>query len=142
MLLHKPGVSAQHKGPDGLSRNVEGRDQLILAKSSGWEHWRDRIKGITKALREGIAEEDDDQELLTVDKVPPEELKPFPHAQGLAVSLNYEHKSQEHKFSGTARGDKAARGKVAEVTVKEIVNTQKQKAKHHQITKEKHETNR
>ena len=40
LLLHRPGVSALHKGPDGLSRNVEGRDQLILAKSSEWKGYR------------------------------------------------------------------------------------------------------
>ena len=29
IVLHRPGASALHKGPDGLSRNPEGRDSLI-----------------------------------------------------------------------------------------------------------------
>ena len=75
LLYHRPGVNALHKGPDGLSRNVEGRDQLILAKSSDWEGWRERIKGIQQSLRDGTAE-DEDQEAVTTDKVPVEALKP------------------------------------------------------------------
>ena len=58
------------------------------------------------ALRDGTAE-DEEQEARTVDKVPEKELKPFPHAKGLAVSLNYERKSQEHKYGGTASGDES-----------------------------------
>ena len=45
LLLHRPGVSALHKGPDGLSRNVEGRDRLILARSADWDEMRNRIRG-------------------------------------------------------------------------------------------------
>ena len=29
LLLHRAGASSLHKGPDGLGRNVEGRDHLI-----------------------------------------------------------------------------------------------------------------
>ena len=43
LLLYRPGTSALHRGPDGLSRNVEGRDRLILAGSSDWEQYRTRI---------------------------------------------------------------------------------------------------
>ena len=43
LLLHRPGASALHKGPDVLSRNVEGRDQLILSKSTEWTGYRNRI---------------------------------------------------------------------------------------------------
>ena len=69
-----------------MSRNVEGRDQLILAKSAECDYRRDRIKGITRALRDGTAE-DEEQEARTVDKVPKEELKPSPNAKGLAASI-------------------------------------------------------
>ena len=34
LLLHRPGVSAMHKGPDRISRNPEGRGQLILDKAA------------------------------------------------------------------------------------------------------------
>ncbi len=114
MLIHRPGLSALHKGPDRISRNVEGRDQLLLAKSSEYEYWRDRIKGIATALRDGTAE-DEEPTALTVDQVPEEKLKPFPHTKGLAVSLNYERRAHEHKFGGTARGDKGAGKGLADV---------------------------
>ena len=45
LLLHRPGASALHRGPDGLSRNVEGRDQLILAKDQEWAGYRKQIMG-------------------------------------------------------------------------------------------------
>ena len=40
-----------------MSRNVEGRDQLILAKSSEWEGYRARIKGVAEKIRSGEAED-------------------------------------------------------------------------------------
>ena len=97
-MLHRPGASALHKGPDGLSRNVEGRDQLILAKSTEWTHYRRRIRGICDDIVEGKAD-DDEQEALTVEKVEkenPERLKPLPYDQGLVVSLSYEKLSLIH----------------------------------------------
>ena len=120
-------MSALHKGPDGLSRNVEGRDQLILSKSTECDYLRDRIKGIQTALRDGTAE-DEEQEARTVDKVPVKELEPFPHAKGLAVSLNYERKSQEHKYGGTARGDES-KGDVPSKNYKKKVHFEKNKMK-------------
>ena len=74
MLLHRPGVSALHKGPDGLSRNVEGRDHLILAKSTEWDGYRDRIGGITAAIASGVAD-DEEPEALTVERVPADKLE-------------------------------------------------------------------
>ena len=55
LLLFRPGASSLHKGPDGLSRNVEGRDKLILAKTSEWHALRKRIRGITEAIDRGLA---------------------------------------------------------------------------------------
>ena len=113
LLLHRPGVSALHKGPDGLSRNVEGRDQLILAKSSEWTDYRKRIRGICDAIASGEAD-DDEPEALTVERVEqedPEKLKPLPYEQGLAVSLKYEHGNQVHYAPSpkhSARGDGSA----------------------------------
>ena len=107
ILVYRPGLSALHKGRNGLSRNVEGRDRFILTKSQEYKYWRERIKGIQTVVRDGTAE-DEGQEALTVDKVPQEELEPLPHAQGLAVSQKYERKAQENKFGGAARGDKRA----------------------------------
>ena len=111
LLLHRPGASALHKGPDGLSRNVEGRDQLILAKSNEWKNLRRRIKGICEAIEAGIAG-DDEQEAMTIEKIEkenPEKLKPLPKEEGLAVSLNYERGSQEHKYKKPARGDQGGK---------------------------------
>ena len=56
-------------------------------------------------------------DLLTVDKVPEDKLRPLPHDQGLAVSVNYENRQKEHMYGGakkavssqsqfTARGEK------------------------------------
>ena len=41
---------------------------------------------------------------MTVDKIPAERLLPLPHDQGLAVSLQYEHKSREHMYNHSTRG--------------------------------------
>ena len=103
LLLHRPGESALHKGPDGISRNVEGRDHLIRASNSEWEYYRARIRGIQEAILSGLAD-DDEAQALTVDQVPPDQLEPLPHDEGLAVALNYERKSQEHKFGGKQGG--------------------------------------
>jgi hypothetical protein len=103
LLLHRLGVSAFHKGPDGLSRNVEGRDQLILAKSIEWVNYRKQIIGTCDAIVAGEAD-DDEPEANTkekVEKTVPEMLKQLPHAQGLAVSLNYGRRSQGHNFKKT-----------------------------------------
>ena len=107
LLLHRPGGSTLHKGPDGLSRNVEGRDHLILARSSEWEGYRERIRGIADAITSG-EDEDEEPEALTVDRVPQEQLEPMPHAQGLATSLRYERKNQE-----TRQGKGASAGSAA-----------------------------
>ena len=50
LLIYRPGTSALHKGPDGLSRNCEGRDKLILAKQNDWTDCRKRIRGICDAI--------------------------------------------------------------------------------------------
>ena len=54
--MHRPGESALHKGPDGISRNAEGRDQLILARSTEWTNYRNRIRGICEDIVEGKAD--------------------------------------------------------------------------------------
>ena len=111
LLLHRPGASTLHKGPDGLSRNVEGRDHLILAKDADWIKYRDRIKGICEKIHAGEAY-DDEAEATTVgqiDKSNPEALKPLPYDQGLAVSLKYEKGSQDRKFKPTPRGEVAVK---------------------------------
>ena len=61
---------------------MEGRDQLILAKSTECVYWRGRIKGITKALRDGTAE-DEEQEARTVDKAPGKSSSLFPMLKDL-----------------------------------------------------------
>ena len=66
LLLHRPGQTSLHKGPDGLSRNVEGRDHLLLAKCTEWDGFRDRIEGIAKAILSGEAD-DEDAKPITVE---------------------------------------------------------------------------
>ena len=108
LLLHRPGESTLHRGPDGLSRNCEGRDQLILAKSSEWESHRQTIRGIVASIDAGEAD-DEDPEMLTMEKLEkdsPEALAPLPPAQGLAVALSYEKGTQERKGKPAARGGK------------------------------------
>ena len=95
LLLHRPGVSALHKCPDGLSRNVEGRDHLILAKSSEWTDYRDRIRGIQRAIEE--EPDDGGAGALTCEMLPKEKLEPLPYDQGLAASLQYEKREQDAK---------------------------------------------
>ena len=90
LLLYRPGQSASHKGPDGLSRNSEGRDLLILAKNSEWGEYRNRIRGICDAIVAGEAD-DEEPEALTMevlDRTNPEALRPLPFAQGLAASVS------------------------------------------------------
>ena len=109
LLLHRPGTSALHRGPDGLSRNVEGRDRLVLARDSDWPHYRQRIRGISAAIQSGEAD-DAEAEARTVEQVEkedPKALTPLPYAQGLAVSLKAERGSRERQFQPAARGEKA-----------------------------------
>ena len=56
LLLHRPGTSQAHHGPDGLSRNPPGTQGLILARRRDWISFRARIKGVDQAL----VEEDDE----------------------------------------------------------------------------------
>ena len=41
--MYRVGESSLHRGPDGLNRNAEGRDLLILARDSEWTGYRVRI---------------------------------------------------------------------------------------------------
>ena len=43
-LLHRPGLGTLHKGPDGISRDPEGRDRLILARTTEWDRYRAIIR--------------------------------------------------------------------------------------------------
>ena len=72
LLLYRPGTGNLHRGPDGLSRNPEGRDRLILAKDSEWVGFRERIRGIEKTIREGRAD-DEEGEAVEIEDVPPED---------------------------------------------------------------------
>ena len=88
-------------------RGRQGPAHLSQADRLG--QYRNRIKGIFNSIQAGLAD-DDEAEALTIERVQkesPEELKPLPYAQGLAVSLNYERGAQEAKFGKTARGETA-----------------------------------
>jgi hypothetical protein len=71
LLLHRPGASALHKAPDGLSRNPEGRDLLIQAKSQDWIFYRQKIRGVQDAIRSGEAD-DECQKAITSETLPEE----------------------------------------------------------------------
>ena len=51
LLLHRPGTSQSHQGPDGLSRNPPGAQSVILARK--WIAFRAEIKGIEQGLGGG-----------------------------------------------------------------------------------------
>ena len=68
VVMHRPGESTLHRGPDGLSRNCEGRDQLILAKSSEWTAHRQTIRGVLDSIVAGAAD-DEEPEMLTMEKL-------------------------------------------------------------------------
>ena len=106
MLLYRAGESSLHRGPDGLSRDAEGRDLLILARDSESTGYRARISGVVQSIIRGEGD-DEAAEALTIEKIErehPERLKPLPPEQGLSVSLNYERK-QNHKPKKTDRGE-------------------------------------
>ena len=112
LLMHRPGASALHRGPDGISRNPEGRDRLLMAKDSEWDGFRQRIRGIIEAVRSGEADDDEPQALTIehLEKTRPDALKPLPEDQGLAVSLRYEHGSRHAHTKPAARGEKPPGG--------------------------------
>ena len=51
-----------------MSRNVEGRDKLILAKGTELTRYRKRIRGIQEAIQKGLAD-DEVPVPLTIDKI-------------------------------------------------------------------------
>ena len=118
LLIHRPGTSSAHKGPDGLSRNCEGRDKLILAKSADWKHYRERIKGMQEAIASGEADDDEPQvlDIEVIGKERPEDLEPLPTAEGLAVSLKYEQGAQDHKFKHSSGGKAKAQAEAEQKT--------------------------
>ena len=85
-LLHRPGVGALHRAPDAISRHPEGRDALILARAQEWTDQRERIRNIQKEIESGKFD-DDEPELVSLDRVPPEELKPLPSEVMKAAGL-------------------------------------------------------
>ena len=96
LLLHRPGESALRQGPDGISRNPEGRDQLIPTKVADWDDERRRNQGICDAIRRGEADEED-PEPVTIERLQqdnPSALEPLPPPKGLAVSQAYERKNE------------------------------------------------
>ena len=113
LLIHRPGAGIAHRGPDGLSRNAEGRDKLILAKGSEWKNLRERIRGIMKAIVEGKGDDEDDQPVSIehLSKTDPGKLEPLPKAEGLEVSRKYEQGNLDHKSQNFSRGGVAAKAK-------------------------------
>ena len=68
-----------HKAPDGISRNPEGRDRLILARAGELQELRARIKGIRQSIEKGDFD-DDEPEVVEIAKVPAQHLVPIPGA--------------------------------------------------------------
>ena len=64
-----------HKGPDGISRHPEGRDRLILARTTQWDRYRAIIKGVDGGIEAGEFD-DDEPEAVEIDSVPEEALLP------------------------------------------------------------------
>ena len=82
LLLYRPGAGQLHKAPDGLSRNPEGRDRLILAKNAEWSGFRERIRGCVAAIVSGEADDEDAEaegqdvglQHLVADLTPPDDV--------------------------------------------------------------------
>ena len=108
LLMHRPGASTLHRGPDGISRNPEGRDRLLMAKDSEWDGFRQRIRGIIEAVVSGAADDDEPQALTIehLERTNPGALEALPKDKGLAVSMRYERGSRNAIAQHTARGAK------------------------------------
>ena len=59
LLLHRPGKGAAHTAADGISRNPEGRDRLLMATLKEWEEWREKIRGVTRDILEGRGDDEE-----------------------------------------------------------------------------------
>jgi len=85
-ILYRPGVGTLHRGPDGISRHPEGRDQLIMARSQEWKGFRDVIKGVDESIEAGEFD-DEDPKMVAIETVPPEKLEPLPYAELEAAGI-------------------------------------------------------
>ena len=79
LLLHRPGAGVLHRAPDGLSRNLERRDHLILARAGEWKDQRDRIRGVCRSIKQGDFD-DEEPEVVEIASVPKQQLIPIPGA--------------------------------------------------------------
>ena len=95
-LLHRPGIGTLHKGPDGISRHPEGRDRLILARTSEWEKFRNIIRGVDDGIEAGKFD-DDDPVTVEISSVPEEALLPVPYSELKAAGVLEEPAKQAIK---------------------------------------------
>jgi len=76
IMRHRPGTAILHRGPDGTSRNPEGRDQLLLKHKPSWEHYRAIIKGIDKVIED---DEFEAEETVDIENMSQDLLEPVPY---------------------------------------------------------------
>ena len=55
LLLYRPGAGVMHKAPDGISRNPEGRDRLILARAVSCRSSEQELKESVSLSSRGIS---------------------------------------------------------------------------------------
>ena len=109
-MLYRPGAGVLHRAPDGISRNPEGRDKLLVARSSEWKNQRARIRGVREAIEQGDFD-DDEPELREISSVPTEDLRPIPRARA-NVKDDVTERIKEAVEANKAR-EKAAESKPA-----------------------------
>ncbi len=85
-LLHRPGAGTLHKAPDGISRHPEGRDRLILARSSEWQRHRAAIRGVDEGIDKGEFD-DDEPEAVEIHELDAEVLAPVPYEELKAAGV-------------------------------------------------------
>ena len=111
LLMHRPGASTLHRGPDGISRNPEGRDKLIMAKDSEWDGFRQRIRGIIEAVRSGEADDDEPQALTIehLERTRPDALEPPPRRSRARGVLAIRAWLAPRSYEALRSGGKASR---------------------------------
>lgn len=71
-LLYRPGTGALHVGPDAISRRLDWKDKLILAKASEWTRHRAMIVAAVQLDIERRAFDDEEPEIVQPSQLPPE----------------------------------------------------------------------
>ena len=107
LLLYRPGAGVLHRAPDGISRNPEGRDRLLLARSGEWRDQRARIRGVRKAIEHGDFDDEEPKlQDIGVQSIPDEALG--------SADLEESLLQQGYRQCSAAQGDAMGTAKLEE----------------------------